>query len=66
MSEKLGAERLRLELERRCNYYFGGYDGGTRCQKLKGHDGAHLWESDVEQLLSSAMSQLTEQGGRQQ
>ena len=31
--------------EHQCNYYFGGFDGGHRCQKPKGHDSAHEWRA---------------------
>jgi hypothetical protein len=32
----------------RCNYYFGGFDGGDRCQLELGHKGIHIWRADGE------------------
>jgi hypothetical protein len=28
-----------------CNFYFGGFDGGHRCEKQRGHKGEHEWHS---------------------
>jgi hypothetical protein len=35
----------------RCNYYFGGWDGGNRCQLPIGHPEGHLWEALKESAI---------------
>jgi len=32
------------EPDTRCNFYFGGFDGGNRCHLDKGHEGGHYWK----------------------
>ena len=42
------------KLRERCNWYFGGFDGGHRCQKEKGHETegiGHSWDLSLEATL---------------
>jgi hypothetical protein len=38
----------RKRKRKRCNFYFGGFDGGNRCQLSLGHCGGHHWQATKE------------------
>lgn len=46
-------------MSERCNFYFGGIDGGNRCQGTKGHPEAegHHWQADREIVIEGVPAQ---------
>ena len=50
----------RSTTELRCNYYFGGVNGGNRCQKQVDHEEGHIWVANHEPAQPPAPDAPTE------
>ena len=48
-----------------CNYFFGGFDGGNRCQKAKGHEGAHEWRAALRQTSTAPLCRYRDSSGKE-